>query len=211
MSYSAYIFDLDGTLLDTLPDLVRLTNMVLEERGWPTRTHDEILSFVGNGGRNLLGRAAPHDAPEGEVDEAFARWQELYPAYGHELTKPYEGIPETLARLKERGAKLGVLSNKFDAAARSVIEEHFPGLFDLVCGECVEIPRKPDPTGLKKMMENLGVAPAEVAYVGDSTTDVEVARRAGTSAIAVAWGYRSAAELDAAGPDRFIFSPADLC
>ena len=99
MNYAAYIFDLDGTLLDTLPDLVRLTNMVLENRGWPLRTRDEILSFVGRGGRNLLERAAPEGTSAAELDEAFAEWRELYPTYGHALTKPYEGISEMLARL----------------------------------------------------------------------------------------------------------------
>ena len=190
MPFNAYIFDLDGTLLDTLPDLVRLTNMVLAECGWPERTRDEILGFVGGGGRVLLGRAAPAGTPEGQVDEAFARWRELYPTHGHALTKPYPGIPEVLAALKRRGAKLGVLTNKFDAAAQAVIAEHFPGAFDLVRGECAEIPRKPDPTGLRLMMRELGVPPERTAYIGDSATDIEVARAAGVAPIAVAWGYQ---------------------
>ena len=190
MPFNAYIFDLDGTLLDTLPDLVRLTNMVLAERGWPERTHDEILSFVGGGGRVLLGRAAPSGTPEAQIDEAFARWRELYPTHGHALTKPYPGISEALARLKEGGAKLGVLTNKFDAAAQAVITEQFPGVFDLVRGECAEIPRKPDPAGLRWMMRALDVQPARTAYIGDSATDIEVAQAAGAAPIAVTWGYQ---------------------
>ena len=190
MPFESYIFDLDGTLLDTLPDLVRLTNMVLAERGWPERTHDEVLGFVGGGGRVLLQRAAPEGTPEDQLDDAFARWRVLYPEFGHALTQPYPGIREALAQLTGRGAKLGVLSNKFDEAARKVVAAHFPGTFDLVRGECAEIPRKPDPTGLEFMMRSLGVPPARTAYIGDSATDVEVARAAGAVPVAVTWGYQ---------------------
>jgi len=210
MAYRAYIFDLDGTLLNTLPDLVRLTNMVLVENGWPERTTEEILSFVGKGGRNLIGRAAPAGTPDAQLDAAFARWRELYPTYGHALTRPYDDIPETLAQLKATGAKLGVLSNKFDAAAQSVIAEHFPGVFDLVRGECEEIPRKPDPAGLRFMMGQLGVQPADVLYVGDSATDVETALNAGVACVAVSWGYQSCDMLKAAGATTIIDNPSDL-
>lgn len=210
MGFAAYIFDLDGTLLDTLPDLVRLTNMVLDQHGWPQRTTGEILSYVGDGGRVLLRRAAPPNAPEKQVEEAFAHWQELYPTYGHALTKPYMGIPEALAQLKANGAKLGVLSNKFDAAVKEVIAHHFPSLFDLARGECTEIPRKPDPRGLQHMLRQLGVKPAEAAYVGDSGTDMQVANAAGTFAIGVTWGYRPATELQQAGAQRIITAPEAL-
>ncbi len=210
MTFQAYIFDLDGTLLDTLPDLVRLTNMVLDQRGWPRRTRDEILSYVGDGGRVLLRRAAPADVQDAEVDDAFARWQALYPTYGHALTAPYDGIPETLAQLKGQGAKLGVLSNKFDAAVQEVIAHHFPGIFDIARGECAEIPRKPDPRGLLHMLQQLGVRPEQAAYVGDSGTDMQVARVTGSFAIGATWGYRCAADLQAAGAQVLIDAPQDL-
>ncbi|MBQ9043322.1 MAG: HAD family hydrolase [Eggerthellaceae bacterium] len=210
MTHAAYIFDLDGTLLDTLPDLVKLTNMVLEQRGWPQRTQQEILSYVGDGGRVLLRRAAPADTPEEQLEEAFAQWQELYPTYGHALTKPYEGIPEALAQLKAQGAKLGVLSNKFDAAVKEVIAHHFPDTFDLARGECAEIPRKPDPRGLRHMIAQLGVSPDQVAYVGDSGTDMQVAVAAGAFPIGVSWGYRPVEELQAAGALQIISTPHAL-
>ena len=210
MTYAAYIFDLDGTLLDTLPDLVRLTNMVLDQHGWPQRTRDEILSYVGDGGRVLLRRAAPHEVSDEQVGQAFAHWQELYPTYGHALTKPYEGISEVLAQLKRQGAKLGVLSNKFDAAVKEVIAHHFPEVFDLARGECDEIPRKPDPRGLQCMMQQLGVQANQVAYVGDSGTDMQVACATGVLSIGVTWGYRPAAELEAAGASRLIDVPTEL-
>lgn len=210
MTYAAYIFDLDGTLLNTLPDLVRLTNMVLEKCGWPQRTQDEILSYVGNGGYMLLKRAAPDQASEAEIEAAFAEWQRLYPTHGHAFTKPYDGIPEVLAQLKAQGAKLGVLSNKFDEAAQEVIVRHFPDVFDVVRGECAEIPRKPDPRGLQHMMNQLEVLPQQVAYVGDSGTDMKVAVAAGAFPVGVSWGYRPVAELKEAGAAVVIDSPQGL-
>lgn len=210
MTYAAYIFDLDGTLLDTLPDLVRLTNMVLEQRGWSLRTRDEILSYVGDGGHMLLRRAAPNGISEEEIDDAFAFWQELYPTRGHEFTKPYEGMRETLDELKAKGAKLGVLSNKFDAAAQEVIADNLPGLFDEVRGESPETPRKPNPLGLQRMIERFGVEPNRVAYVGDSGTDMRVALAAGAFPIGVSWGYRPVAELKAAGAKAIIDTPSAL-
>lgn len=210
MTFKGYIFDLDGTLLDTLPDLVRLTNMVLARHGWPERTRDEVLGFVGGGGRVLLERAAPAGTAAGELDEAFALWRRLYPEFGHAQTRPYDGVPELLARLKAGGAKLGVLSNKFDAAVREVIGAQFPGVFDLARGECDEIPRKPDPAGLLFVMGELGLGAGETAYVGDSGTDVAVARAAGVFSIAVTWGYQGAETLRAAGPDLLVDSPSEL-
>ena len=210
MAYDAYIFDLDGTLLNTLPDLARLTNMVLEERNWPQRTIEEVLSFVGHGGRYLLSRAIPAGTPDELLDEVFARWRELYPTYGHAMTKPYEGIPEVLDALKERGAKLAVLSNKFDAAVGQVIAEHFPGVFDIARGECEEIPRKPDPAGLRMVMRQLGVAPECVAYVGDSVTDVRTALNAGVFCVTVTWGYGETSALKAEGAQVLIDNPSAL-
>ena len=210
MPFNAYIFDLDGTLLNTLPDLVRLTNMVLEERGWPVRTREEILSFVGNGGRVLLGRAAPSSAEASEIDDAFIRWKKLYPTYDHALTKPYDGIPELLARLRAKGARLGVLSNKFDGATKQVIGEHFPNTFDIVRGESADTPRKPDPTGLLRMIDELGATIETAVLVGDSTTDIATANAAGVASIGVSWGYQPRESLVAEGAQRIVETPSDI-
>lgn len=210
MTIKAYIFDLDGTLLNTLPDLVELTNSVLESRGWPLHTQGEILSYVGDGGRVLLRRAAPANTPQSEIDEAFEYWRELYPTKGHAMTVPYDGIGEALTRLKAQGVKLGVLSNKFDAAVKAVIEEKLPGLFDVAYGECAEIPRKPDPRGLRFLLTQLDVSPDDTVYVGDSGTDMAVAIAVGTLPVGVAWGYRSVDELVKAGAARVIHHPSEL-
>ena len=210
MAFDTYIFDLDGTLLDTLPDLTCLTNKVLSEQGFPEHTSDEVNSYVGSGARVLLQRAAPTGTPDAAIDSMMARWKELYPEYGHKYTKPYEGIPEVLAELKAHGAKLGVLSNKFDAATQAVIAEHFPGVFDLVCGEGPDVPRKPDPTGLLGMAAALGVAIENVAYVGDSGSDMTVAVRAGAFPVGVTWGYRDADELLSCGAQLLLDTPMKL-
>ena len=172
--FDTFVFDLDGTLLDTLPDLVVLTNAALNEQGFPSRTADEIHSFVGNGARALMYQAVPADASPEQAEAAMRRWMELYPVIGNKLTKPYPHMEETLAALAQRGIGLGVLSNKFDQGVHDVIDAYLPGLFPVQYGECDEIPRKPDPTGLLRCIDELGSAPARTAYVGDSPGDVLV-------------------------------------
>ena len=208
--FDTFVFDLDGTLLDTLPDPVVLTNAVLRECGFPERTSAEVLSYVGNGVKALMYQAVPQDADEEAVEAAMGRWKELYPQYGYRLTKAYEGIPETVAELKRRGARLGVLSNKFDAGVQEVVGAYLPGLFAVAHGESADIPRKPDPTGLLRTIEELGSAPERTVYVGDSTGDVAVARNAGTYAVGVTWGYHGAERLRAAAADLVIDDPRAL-
>lgn len=208
--FDTFVFDLDGTLLDTLPDLVVLTNAVLRECGFPERTSAEVLSYVGNGVKALMYQAVPQDADEEAVEAAMRRWKELYPQYGYRLTKAYEGIPETVAELERRGARLGVLSNKFDAGVQEVVGAYLPGLFAVAHGESADIPRKPDPTGLLRTIEELGSVPERTVYVGDSTGDVAVARNAGTYAVGVTWGYHGAERLRAAAADLVIDDPRAL-
>ena len=176
----------------------------------PTHTREEVNSYVGNGARMLMKRAALAETPDELVDSMLARWKALYPELGHKYTKPYPGMEHALAELKSQGAKLAVLSNKFHEATVSVIGQHFPGVFDIVRGESPDTPRKPDPTGLKRMMADLGVRPERTAYVGDSGSDMTVALNAGAAPIGVTWGYRSAAELEQAGAFRLLNRPLEL-
>ena len=208
--FDTFVFDLDGTLLDTLPDLVVLTNAALNEQGFPSRTADEIHSFVGNGARALMYQAVPADASPEQAEAAMRRWMELYPVIGNKLTKPYPHMEETLAALAQRGIGLGVLSNKFDQGVHDVIDAYLPGLFPVQYGECDEIPRKPDPTGLLRCIDELGSAPARTAYVGDSPGDVLVSRNAGAFAIGVSWGYHHADALRKAGADVVIEDVREL-
>ena len=210
MKRDCFIFDLDGTLLDTLPDLVTLTNAVLDEFGMPQRTSAQILSYVGNGARALMYQAVPQETPEAEAERALARWKQLYPELGHASTRPYAGIPQVLDALKQRGVALGVLSNKFDAATRQVIARHFPDIFGAVHGESEGFPRKPDPQGLLHTIQELGSEPERTVYVGDSPGDMLVARNAGAFALGVDWGYRSVEDIQAAGCDALISAPESL-
>lgn len=209
-TFDTFIFDLDGTLLDTLPDLVELTNAALNEQGFPSRTTNEIHSFVGNGARALMYQAVPADATTEQAEAAMRRWMELYPVIGNKLTEPYPHIEEALAELVARGINLGVLSNKFDQGVHDVIDAYLPGMFHVKHGECADIPRKPDPTGLLRSIAELGSTPDRTAYVGDSPGDVAVSRNAGTFAIGVAWGYHHADDLRAAGADVVLEDAREL-
>lgn len=207
--FKAYIFDLDGTLLDTLPDLVALTNAVLSAHGLPEHSSDEILSYVGNGAASLMSQAVPEGTSDEELQLLLSEWKGQYATLGHRTTTPFPGMCEALAGLKAQGARLAVLSNKFDAAVKHVIPAHFPGVFDRMHGECEGFPRKPDPAGLLRTMEELGVTPEETAYVGDTAGDMTVARRAGAFALGVLWGYEPAADVRR-GADAVVERPAQL-
>ena len=208
--FDTFIFDLDGTLLDTLPDLVELTNEALREQGFPIRTREEIHSFVGAGAEALIRLAVPDTATPEQADATMRRWKELYPIIGNKLTKAYPHMVETLEEMKRRGVRLGVLSNKFDAGVHDVINLYLPGIFDVMHGESEEIPRKPDPTGLLRTIEELESTPARTAYVGDSGTDVAVSRNAGVFSIGAAWGYHGAVGLQKAGADAVIEDAREL-
>ncbi len=209
-SFDTFIFDLDGTLLDTMPDLVVVTNKTLEHFGYPTHSYDEILSFVGSGAARLIDRAVPAGTSPQRCAEALAYWKRLYPEIGLELTKPYENMKEALAQLKERGCKLAVLSNKYEGGVKDVIPMHFSNVFDILHGECEIIPRKPDPTGLLLTIEELGSTPERTAYIGDSSGDMLVAHRAGTFAIGVDWGYNPVSSLKEANADVVLSDPMQL-
>lgn len=212
--FDTFIFDLDGTLLDTLDDLMVLTNDVLAEFDMPTHTREEINSYVGNGAAALIYQAVPADTPSAVADACLARWKEAYDAYPNDLTKPYPGVVALLAALRERGCKLGILSNKFDRGVTFIVDKCLPGAVDTAHGEggVRNFPRKPAPEGLLATIEELGSTPARTVYVGDSPGDIHVARNAGCYAVGVAWGYHDPADFAAEGwvPDRLVSEPAQI-
>lgn len=199
---TAIIFDLDGTLLDTLGDLHAATNHVLAQFGYPQRTIEEVCRFVGNGAARLIHLAVPEGAEEGPVLAAF---QSYYAAHCDILTKPYDGIPEALAVLGEK-YPLAVVSNKPDRAVKELAKIYFPALF--ARGESTDCPRKPAPDMVHKAMEAIGVE--RCIYVGDSDVDIVTAKNAGVPCISVTWGFRGEEELLASGARYLCHDPKDL-
>ncbi|MEC4175029.1 HAD-IA family hydrolase [Adlercreutzia sp. R21] len=213
-SFDTFVFDLDGTLLDTLDDLVVLTNDVLEEAGLPPRTRQQINSYVGNGALALIRQAVPERTPDEVTDRVHRRWMEAYDTYPNDLTHPYEGVRAMLAALREHGCKLGILSNKFDGGVQFIVKKCLDGTVDAVHGEGgpLNFPRKPDPAGLLATIEELGSTPERTVYVGDSPGDIHVARNAGCYAVGVSWGYHDPADFAAEGwePDMLATDPAQI-
>lgn len=210
MAYQTILFDMDGTVLDTLYDLWSSTNVVLREMGYPERTMDEIRSYVGNGARNQLRRALPEGSGEETVDEALARYQPYYAAHCREHTKPYDGVLEMLRSLGASGRKLAVVSNKPDKAVKLLSEEHFGTLIPVAIGETPQRRRKPAPDTVESALEALGATKDGTVYVGDSEVDVETAKNAGLPLIAVSWGFRGRAALERAGAETIVDTPEEL-
>ena len=195
MKYDLVIFDLDGTILDTLNDLANAVNYALKIHGYPTRSVEEVRIFVGNGVANLIARALPEAVDEAEHAAVLADFKARYRDHMNDLTRPYPGIPELLAALKRAGVKVGVNSNKFDAALQNLCRLHFDGLYDLAAGECDTTPKKPDPTAARRIMSELGVPPERAIYIGDSAVDLQTAKNAGTASAWVSWGFRRREEM----------------
>lgn len=208
--FKGFIFDMDGTLLHTLPDLAALTNIVLEREGYPARTEEEVRTFVGNGVLSLILQAVPEDISEEKAQHAFHLFCDLYDEYGIKLTKPFDGMEETLKTLKANGVKLGIMSNKFEQGVRDVEQCYFPGLFDVSHGESDTIPRKPDPTGLLTCAKEMGLKPEECVYFGDSHGDMLAGNNAGMYTVGVTWGYQPIEKIKTGNPDELIDSPAQI-
>ena len=210
MRYKLAVFDMDGTVLDTLDDLADAMNAALRETGMPERTREEVRKFVGNGAGELIRRAAP----EGADDEALSALGEAFRAryYAHcaDKTRPYDGIPGLLSALRAAGMKTAVVSNKPDKAVAKLAEDYFPHAFDIAVGERDGVRRKPAPDSLLEAMRELGAAKSSTLYVGDSEVDIATAANAGVPCLSVTWGFRTREHLASSGASRFITSPEEL-
>lgn len=210
MRYPAVIFDMDGTVLNTLEDLLTSLNLTLDEFGLPRRNLGEMRHFVGNGMRyQIQCGAGPGAAPE-KIDEMLPVYVKNYQVHGAEKTRPYEGVPEMIRRLRAAGCKTAVVSNKNDAAVRRLADLYFPGLFDVSVGEREGIRKKPAPDSVNEVLQKLGVSRQEAVYVGDSEVDVQTAENAGLDLIAVGWGFRTREELLESGAERIFSSPQEV-
>lgn len=211
MSYTTYIFDLDGTLLDTLQDLADSVNYALRRHGMPTHSVDDIRRFVGNGVRRLMERAVPDGAANPQFDAVFATFRQYYMQHSLDTTRPYADIPELIHELKQRGCRLAVVSNKMMAATQELIAHFFPEI-DVAIGEneAAGIRKKPAPDTVLEALRQLTSPTGEVVYIGDSDVDIETAKNSGLPCISVLWGFRDRDFLTAHGATTFVETPLEI-
>ena len=198
------LFDLDGTLLDTLEDLLDATNVALAHFGCPARTLAELRTFVGNGARNQIRLSLPGKADDPELDEVLAFYKEYYSGHCQNKTAPYPGVLNALAELREY--PMAIVSNKPDAAVKTLCEQYFPGIYAL--GEAADCPRKPAPDMVHKAMKEIGVE--RCIFVGDSEVDIRTAQNAGVPCISVLWGFRDRDVLEGEGGQHFCQTAGEL-
>jgi phosphoglycolate phosphatase len=210
--YSGVIFDLDGTLLDTLEDIAAATNRALETLGERTYPLDDFRTLVGDGVAVLFLRAIPSCQLGSELhNQAMELFQEYYAQEWNKRSKPYDGIDDLLFSLQEAQIPLTVLSNKLDEFTKKCVGHYFPSIrFCRVDGQRTDVPRKPDPEGVHIIARELATSPDRIAYVGDTNTDMETAVRAGCFAIGVTWGFRTVDELLLAGAQAIVNHPSEI-
>ena len=206
------LFDLDGTLLNTIDDLADAGNWVCAQHGWPTFTVEQFKHMVGNGIPKLIERFSPESArtPD-QLAATLAEFTARYDAHKEDKTAPYPGIPELLDALKAEGIQTAVFSNKADPLCGKIIEHYFgAGSFSIVRGNRPGVPTKPDPTGVYSLMKDLGADTSSTLFVGDSDVDILTGHNAGLPAMGALWGFRGRAELTAAGADALAAVPTDI-
>lgn len=210
MRYRAIIFDLDGTLTNTLEDLTISTNYALRTCGMPERNIQEVRSFVGNGVRKLLDRAVPEGTSLEDRDRCFQAFRSHYVVHCQDHTELYAGVSDLLHTLREKGYLLAIVSNKLQAGVDELYEAFFRDTIQVAIGEREGLRRKPAPDMLLLAMRELGVTTDEAIYVGDSDVDVQTARSVGLPCISVLWGFRNKAFLMESGADTFVECPSEI-
>ena len=204
------IFDLDGTLLNTLADLRDSTNYALQQFGFSERSTEEVRNFVGNGLRMLIRRAVPFETEEETVDAVLAVMKAHYREHYHDGTIPYDGILPFLRRMKKQGFRMAIVSNKADPMVQLLRTLYFDELIPVAVGELDGVPRKPAPDMVRIAMERLGCTEEHTVYIGDSEVDIETAKNAGLPCLSVGWGFRSEKDLRNAGAETVYRSPVEL-
>ncbi len=207
----AVIFDLDGTLLHTLPDIRFYVNEMLRHYGYPERSESEVMQFIGCGSRNLIKLSLPEGLTDEQITERHNYYNTVYTASNSPRTCVFDDIKQVVQKLKQRGYKLAILTNKPQETTDTVLDRYMSDFgFDLVVGQSGKVKVKPDPTAAKSILQEFDVLPENCYFVGDGETDVETSINLGSNGIAVLWGYRSKEQLTAAGARVFANSPKDL-
>lgn len=208
MTYKTYLFDMDGTLLDTLDDLTSAVNHTMAQYGYPRRTREEVRQGLGNGAVKLIAALLPEGEDTPDFDAIMRDYKAWYQAHTCVLTRPYPGVPELLERLRQAGCKVAIVSNKPHGAACELAEKFFPGVPTF--GESPATPRKPAPDMVFHALTALGAEKDTAVYVGDSEVDVQTARNAGLPLIAVSWGFRGRKALAEAGAATIVDAAAEI-
>lgn len=210
MKYKTLIFDLDGTLLNTLDDLAASVNYAMRQCGFPERTIDEVRRFIGNGVKVLIRRAVPEGTSEEEYLNAHREFRKHYSQNSRNKTAPYEGIIELLHALKEKGYSLAIVSNKVDFAVKDLRDEFFSDVIDVAIGDSDATRTKPEPDMVYKAIDELGADKESCVYIGDTDVDIETAKNSGMDCISVSWGFRSRSELVGYGAEMIADTAEDI-
>ena len=210
MKYKALICDLDGTLLNTLEDLMDSVNYGLELHGIRPITLEQTRRYVGNGVAKLIERAVPEGTSKEDIAEILKDFRSYYDEHSQDKTKPYEGVVEMLKEAKKSGMKLAIVSNKIDSVVGELAEVYFSGLIDVAIGETPDVPKKPAPDMIYKALRELEVVGEDAVFIGDSDVDVATGLNSGVDMVTVLWGFRDRQELEEAGAKIFIEKPEEL-
>ena len=210
MKYDAVLFDLDGTVLDTVEDIADSLNRALENHGFARISTAQAESFLGNGTRRLVELALPEDCPEAVKEEVIEEYRGLYDRFCHEKTRPYRGMVELMKALKAAGVKTAIVSNKPDSMVQTLAAVYYPGVPDVVLGEREGLPRKPAPDMVQFALEAIGAEASRSIYVGDTEVDILTARNAGMGCVSVPWGFRSREQLEKAGANPIAGTVEEL-
>lgn len=210
MRYSLAIFDMDGTILNTLEDMTDSVNYTLQSFGMPQRSLDDVRRFVGNGIPKLIGRAVPDGTDAAVTKQVLSFYMDWYVSHCELKTRPYDGIPELLKKLRASGIRTAVVSNKADTAVAKLSALYFPGLFDCTVGAREGIANKPAPDSVLEVLRSMRCEKKNAVYIGDSDVDVATAKNSGLDCLAVSWGFRDVSFLKEHGANVIVHKPADL-